>query len=281
MKLTGSTIGDLACPPGKTEATYFCDELPGFGYRIRASGVKRWVVQYELHGHTRRVTIGSPDVFGAEEARRIARQTLAKVRLGTDPAAEKAEAKIEAKLTVGSVVDDFLADREGKLRPSSMAALKRDLLRWWAPLHRMPLNAVTRRHVAVHLVGPPTAAGRARVSLMGFFSWAIKQGLIETNPVINTPIPNEHVRPRERVLSDAELIAIWRACGDDAYGKIVKLLILTGCRRQEVGSMRWDELQQETGLWTIPGERTKNHKAHTLPLPEMAWSIIATGAALA
>jgi integrase len=276
MKLTSSGIASLTCPPGRTEVTYFCDDLPGFGYRIRSSGVKRWVVQYEIHGRTRRVTIGSPDLFSAEEARRIARQHLAKKALGIDAAAEKAEAKIAAKLTLGSVVDDFLADRKSKLRPSSMATLRRDLLRWWKPLHRMPLNAVTRRHVAVHLVGPPTAAARARVSLMRLYAWAIKQGLIDANPVINTPTPDEHVRPRERVLSNDELVAIWQASGDGLYGAIIKLLILSGCRRQEVGSMRWDELNNpEKGLWTIPSERTKNGKAHALPLPEMAWSILA------
>jgi integrase len=275
MKLTAASIEPLTCK-GKTETTYFDDSLPGFGYRVRATGGKSWVAHYELHGRTKRVTIGSPDLFTAEQARRVARELLAKVRLGVDPAAEKAAAKVAAKLTLGSVVDDYLADRESKLRPSSMVALKRDLLGWWKPLHGLPLHTVTRRQIAVHLVGPPSAAGRARVSLMGFFSWAIKRGLIEANPVINTPIPNEHVKPRERVLSDAELVKVWFACDEDAYGKIVRLLILTGCRRQEVGSMQWDELNQEEGVWTIPAERSKNGKAHALPLPDMAWSILAT-----
>jgi integrase len=275
MKLTAASIDRLTCK-GETETTYFDDSLPGFGYRVRATGGKSWVVQYELHGRTRRVTIGPPDLFTAERARRVARELLARVRLGIDPTAEKTAAKVAAKLTLGSVVTDFLADRESKLRPSSMATLKRDLLRWWKPLHRMPLHAISRRDVAARLVGPPSAAARARVALMRLFSWAIRQGLTETNPVIGTPVPNEHVKSRERVLSGDELAKVWQASGDGTYGAIIKLLIVTGCRRQEVGSMRWDELQPEKGLWIIPRERTKNGKAHTLPLPEMAWSIIAT-----
>src|SRR5262245_5675263 len=105
MKLTSSSIETLACPDGRAEATFFCSELPGFGYRVRRSGVKRWVVQYEFGGRTRRITLGDPRVLTAEEARRIARQHLAKKALGLDPAAEKAEAKAAAALTVRSVIE--------------------------------------------------------------------------------------------------------------------------------------------------------------------------------
>ena len=165
MKLTNSSIASLSCPTGKAEITYFCSELPGFGYRIRASGVKRWVVQYEMHGKTKRITIGRPETFTAEEARRIARQTLAKVRLGQDPAAEKSDAKLAAKLTLGSVADEFLADRESKLRPSSMVPLRRYLLRWWKPLHGKPLSAITRKDIATHLSGAGAGAADGALRL--------------------------------------------------------------------------------------------------------------------
>ena len=225
MKLTNASIENLACPIGKAEAIYFCDQTPGFALRIRASGVRRWIVQYETHGRTKRITIGPPDLFTAEQARRVAREQLAKARLGHDPAAEKAAERVAAKLTLGSIVDQYLADRKGKLRPNSMAALQRYLLRWWKPLHGMPLHKITRRDIAAHLIGQPVAAARARSRLMELYSWAMQRGLVEANPVIGTPIPDEHVRPRERVLSGEELAAIWRACRDDLYGKIVRLLI--------------------------------------------------------
>jgi integrase len=76
------------------------------------------------------------------------------------------------------------------------------------------------------------------------------------------------------VLDDSELAAIWRAAGDDAYGKIIKLLMLTGCRRQEVGGMRWGELDPERGVWTIPASRTKTGRQHILSLPPLAADII-------
>jgi integrase len=78
---------------------------------------------------------------------------------------------------------------------------------------------------------------------------------------------------RDRVLSDAELAAVWNACGNDTYGKIVKLLILTGARREEVGGMLWSELDKRP-LWIISASRTKNRLEHFLTLPRLAWSII-------
>ena len=114
---------------------------------------------------------------------------------------------------------------------------------------------------------------RARAALWALFAWAIDQGLAEANPVVGTSQPAA-LRPRERVLSDAELIAVWKACGEDDFGRMTRLLVLTACRRQEVGGMRWSELDPERGVWAIPGERTKNGRTHTLPLPPLAWEII-------
>lgn len=76
------------------------------------------------------------------------------------------------------------------------------------------------------------------------------------------------------MLSDAELAAMWRASGDDEYGRIIKLLILLGARRGEIGGLRFSELDADNGTWTLPSERSKNKHAHTLPLPAMAWDII-------
>ena len=103
--------------------------------------------------------------------------------------------------------------------------------------------------------------------------WAMQMGLCEVNPVIGTVQPTT-AKARDRVLSDTELAAIWNACHDDDYGRVIRLLILTGCRRQEVGGMSWDELDEDS--WTIPAERTKNKRPHTLPLMPMALAIIET-----
>jgi integrase len=97
------------------------------------------------------------------------------------------------------------------------------------------------------------------------------QGLAESNPVAGTNDP-ESGPARERVLDDRELAAVWHAAGADDFGKVVKLLILTGARRTEVGGMAWSELNGST--WTIPAQRAKNGRQHTLPLSGLALSII-------
>jgi integrase len=119
-----------------------------------------------------------------------------------------------------------------------------------------------------------TAAARAHASLGGFFTWAIRSGLTESNPVANTLKPGE-AAPRERVLSDDELGRIWRACDDDdEYGRAVRLLILLGCRRQEIGSMRWSEIDVDKGTWTIAATRSKNGRSHALPLLPLAMRLV-------
>jgi integrase len=102
----------------------------------------------------------------------------------------------------------------------------------------------------------------------------MREGLCDANPVAQTNNPAEGIHPRDRVLSDSELVTIWNACGDDDFGRIVRLLILTGCRREEVGGLRWKEINPDTGVLTIPGERTKNHRALALTLPEAALDIL-------
>jgi integrase len=99
------------------------------------------------------------------------------------------------------------------------------------------------------------------------------EGIAEANPVIGTNAPATPQR-RERVLSDTEIVEVWNACKPDDYGRIVRLLLLTGARRGEVGGMRWSELDSEQGTWTIPGARTKNKRPHVLPLPPLAWEIV-------
>lgn len=94
------------------------------------------------------------------------------------------------------------------------------------------------------------------------------------NPVANTNKPVKKEIPRERVLSDAELVAVWKACGDDDYGRIIRLLILTAQRRDEIGSLAWNELDLDGALWSIPGGRTKNGRDHDVPLSPAAIEVL-------
>lgn len=158
-----------------------------------------------------------------------------------------------------------------------MLEIKRYLMISWRPLHALPIHNIARADVATTMGDivkrGRVSAGRARAALSSLFAWAIAQGLVEANPVIGTENPDPGVR-RERVLSDAELVAIWSALPDKHdYGRIIKLLVLTAARREEVGGMCWTELHDD-GTWTVPASRTKNGRAYTLTLPPLAWRII-------
>jgi integrase len=283
MKLTSKTVGRIELPRDKSDLIVFDADLAGFGIRLRRSGdgkVRRsYVVQYRRTGGTRRALLGSAEVLTAELARAAAKEILAKVALGEDPQADKAARRAKDAHSLRSVIDEYLAAKESRVRPRTFQEARRYLQGpHFKPLHAMPLDRITRRDVATRLVaitresGPITAA-RARATLSAMFVWTMGQGLAEGNPVIGTTRPDQP-QSRERVLDDRELAAILRACKDDDHGRIVRLLALTGCRRQEVGGMAWSELDLERGAWTIPAARTKNARAHELPLPPLALSII-------
>src|SRR5262249_5658018 len=149
---------------------------------------------------------------------------------------------------------------------------------YFKALRSIPVDTVTRKDVAAALVAitrvhGSIVAARARGALNTFYVWALGNGLAETNPVVGTFKPKD-AEPRSRVLEDHELASIWRAVGDGAYGKVIKLLMLTGARRAEVGGMAWSEIDLEGALWTIPGERSKNRRQHIVPLMPLAIDII-------
>jgi integrase len=149
----------------------------------------------------------------------------------------------------------------------------------WRALRPLPIAAVKRADIAaimqeISAERGRIAAARARANLSALFGWAVREGLCDANPVAATGNPEAGVQPRERVLDDAELRLVWGACLDDAFGRIIRLLILTGCRRSEIGELRWSEVDLETGALVVPGERTKGKRALMLTLPSMAVEIL-------
>jgi integrase len=278
MRLTKAAIGKLKLPDGKSDAIFFDEDLKGFGLRIRAGGKRTWIAQYRVGNKQRRLRLGTVGTLDADEARKAARERLAAVELGHDPQADKAKARARAAITLGMLVDRFLAFKKPVLRANSYRAARLYLKGHWRPLHGLPIHEISRRDVAarlVELVGAngPVAASRARAALSSLFSWAVREGLCETNVVAAT---NEPAQPksRDRVLDDGELAEIWAALREDDYGRAVKIVMLTGARRDEVGAMKWSELKLDQGLWVVPAERTKNHRPHVIPLPPIALGII-------
>jgi integrase len=114
-------------------------------------------------------------------------------------------------------------------------------------------------------------------TLSGLFAWLLAKRRVKANPVVGLARPNK-AKSRERVLKDAELVRFWRAAEAERieFAVPLKLLLLTGCRLNEVVGMRRDELSEDGATWIIPGTRTKNHREHVVPLPPLAREILAS-----
>ena len=207
MKLDAKSIAALKLD-GKTDAIHFDDSMAGFGYRLRrgAGGkvLRSWVVQYKRAGATRRITLGSAEVLGAEAARAAAKKLLAKVALGEDPQAARVDRRGKDLLTMRSQAVEYLAAKERELAKRTLIEMRRYLTdeRYFGPLHKLAIDTITRRDVAARVVvimrecGNPTAA-RARGALGSFFTWAMRMGLVN-------PIPPSAALPRPRTAAATE-----------------------------------------------------------------------------
>jgi integrase len=279
MKLTKASVAALKLPPGKPEHIALDDDISGFGVRLRAGGSRNYIFQYRQGGKQRRLSFGAVAAVPIGEARDKAAKLHAQVKLGHDPAGAKIETRARAAEIVEPIMRRYLARQHDRLKARSYEEVERHLLRHAKPLHGLQIAKVDRRTIAARLAeiaqcSGPVAANRVRTSLSAFFVWCMKQGLIDSNPVINTNKEMEN-DARDRVLKDAELRVIWHALDDDQYGAIVKLLMLTGQRRDEIGGLARSEIDSKAATITLPPARTKNKREHIVPLSAPAQVIIA------
>jgi integrase len=122
-------------------------------------------------------------------------------------------------------------------------------------------------------LGNENRARHRRAALSALFTWALRQRLVELNPC-KTVAPPHLPSARDRVLSNDEIRWFWNACeGMGAFEAALKIMLLTGQRRSEIGGMRWEELRDD-GEWHLPRERTKNKMPHIVPLPPPAMALI-------
>jgi integrase len=276
MRFTQKTIDALDLPARKTEAIIFDDELPGFGLRLRRGGSRVWVYQFKIGDRHRRFTLGSATAVPLAQARKIAAELHAKVRLGRDPAGEKAEGRVRAAETMAAVLQTYLTHKRVSLKPGSYKGVERHLLRHCKPLHDLPLLKIDRRAVAGRISAVAAKSGfveanRVSSSLAAFFAWCLREGLVEINPAAGGNRAPE--QSRARVLNDDELKAIWRTTEvDDDYSTIVRLLMLTGARAGEISGLRWSEIVD--GHIVLPAARTKNAREHAIPLAPVARALL-------
>lgn len=265
-------------------------KVRGLYHVVQSSGARSWAFRYRarIDGRPRKLTLGSYPGTTLEAARRAAVVAMQSVAAGNDPAADKAAA-LKAVRTpaadhlVENVVRNFI-ERHAKEKTrkatwqESERILQREIVTRW---RGRPLSVVRKSDIhalldAIMDRGKPAAALRSLQAIRPMFKWAAQRGIIQTSPCEGVDAPSKPGE-RERWLADDELRAVWSAASSLRYpfGPIIQLLILLGQRRDEVAGMTFGELDAEKGVWTLPAARSKNKKAHVVPLPPLALSIIA------
>jgi integrase len=175
------------------------------------------------------------------------------------------------------VAREYLEVRAKDMKASSLDQCTRHLLKNLKPLHRLSIGKIDRATIAVELRAIAKKSGdvqadRTRSTLSAMFTWCVGDGVLEANPVFGT---NKHskAKSRERVLTDDELVAVWNAVPESDYGRIVRLLMLTGQRRDEIADLRWAEIADD--VIALPAARTKNSRPHDVPVSMQAKAVLA------
>ena len=279
MKFTQSRVNGLKPPAGKADHEELDEAMPGFGVRFRNGGSGTYFIKYRLGGKDGRLSLGKVGKVTLVDAQAAARRHFASIADKIDPSIERAKAAAKVNDTIVPLIDDFAGYmvRAGR-SVSHLTDVERSLRRYFQPLHCFGAGDINRAMVAkllstIRTDHGPIAADRARAHLSKFFAWAIAEGHADSNPVAGTL--KTGAKARERVLQGFELAAIWSAGGADDYGAILKLLILSGLRRDEVGSLTHSELNLAQRQIELPGRRTKSGSDHVVPLSAPALAILA------
>lgn len=270
--------------PAEGRVQYPDVKLPGFGVRVSANGLKVFYLTYRFAGQSRRMILGRYPYKSLAAARAEAHTAIGQITSGIDPQRVVSDEPVPAgrSLTFAKALDQFVQLYCSQHnRPSTAAETERVLRSVFLPdWQNRDLQAISRQDIlgildAIVARGAPSAAIHAYAAIRKFFTWCVERDLVEISPCLHLKPPAKK-HSRERVLSDDEIVRLWTASRGIGYpfGAMFQLLLLTGQRRGEVVGMRWTEIDLKQGVWTIPGARTKNGKAHSVPLAPRVRAIL-------
>ena len=261
LRLTDMAIKKLPSP-SKGQVTHWDELAPGFGVRCSVKS-KSFVVMY---GEKRQLkTLGRYPKLSLSDARAQARRFVVQIEDG-------AFSPEEPSISFDAATARFLKDCEGRNKPRTVADYKRLLKKYFK--FSGTLDKISRQQIMKVVSGlskTPSEQSHAYVAIRTMMNWCVRHGLLEQS---NVPHLKQRTATRDRVLDEAELCEVYRRAGDVGYpfGPIVQLLILTGQRRSEVGSLRRSWI--ESGQVTLPVGFAKNKREHRFPLSRMAQQII-------
>jgi integrase len=256
---------------------------PGLFLIVQPSGAKSWALRYRVAGKSRKLTLCGGELALAA-ARTAASHAKEQIEAGHDPAAEKHSARKPA--AGGAAIDHWVAEFIArhvriKTRKNSQQLTEHIfnnvVLPAWAG---RPLQSIERKDVIALVEGVaverPVLANRTLTALSKFFKWlAARDELKTVSPTVGVERPHKE-KSRDRILDDEELRQLWIVAGDPELGlggTFLRLLLLTGARRDEIAGMPWSELDINKRLWKLPAERAKNNRANVTPLSETMLAI--------
>ena len=282
-KVISQRTVESAKPPKQGRTTKADGLVPGLQFIVHAGGKKSFRLLARIHGKQVNLEIGDAAILSLADARAKAKGLLGAIAHGEDPREAKRAAVKTAAKTVEVVAKEFV-ERYAKVHNKSRTwaeterLIAGNIIKTWS---KRPITAIDQADVialldAVTDRGSPVAANRVLAAGRKMFNWAIERGMLETSPFDRVKAPTKEVS-RDRVLVDSELALILQAADrlGPVFGAFVKILTLTGQRREEVAGLKWSELDADFTMWTIPRERTKNGIVHPVPIVPWVKSILA------
>jgi integrase len=277
LKLTKPLI-ERSLPVDHRDLFLWDSLQPGFGVRIKATGVRTYVVTYRNHHRmSRRMTLGRHGILTLEQARKLAREAMYAVARGEDPAERRRATR--AAPTVQDLADGYLARHAPLKRASSRRndelTLRRHILPALGSLKVAEVKTSDIERLHLSLADRPYQANRTIALLSRMFTIAIPEGMRPDNPVRGVKRFDEE--KRECWLSDDELgrlIETLNQYPNQDVANALKLLILTGARRGEVLNAKWAEFDFERAIWTKPSHHTKQRKTEHTPLSAAALQLL-------
>jgi integrase len=260
MKLTDLSVRALAVSAG--QRTFFDDTFPGFGVRVPPRS-KTFVVLVRRNNATRWETLGKyPEPLSLSEARKRARARLNGIVAMTAP------------MTFEEAVAEYRDRHLTRVRATTAHEQARILrVRFQPVFGKKRLDRWVSRDIAavVDAIPGASSARAAFIAMRTLLNWCIKQDYLQISPLSRLDCPKS--TERSRVLTDEELVRVWRGAPQSAYGDIVKLLILTGQRRGQIATMKPEFIQGAVITWRASG--MKSNRVHSIPKTSTVAGILA------
>jgi integrase len=278
-RLTDAIVRRLPLPQQGKHITVDTD-VPGFGARVTANGARSFILRYTTRaGRERTFTIGDATVWRTTDARDKAKDLRREIEDGGDPLGAIEDER--AAPTMLDLIERFRSAHLPKKRPRTASEYEYLIRLHIAPhfgahtkVRDVLHEDIDALHRKITKSGSPYAANRTTAVLSKMFSLAIKWRMRETNPAKGIEKNREY--HRRRYLSSDELVRLTKALTkhpDKGAADAIRLLLLTGARRGEVLSMRWEDVEDST--WSKPPSSTKQKEHHQVPLSAPALRLLA------